>query len=214
MSRAEREGFAAFMLRLRKRRMPIQVVAAFEATPRWSFVGEHLEPLSWSDRMLPIGCGEAIEGVDTQAYVIAALGLEPDHRVLEVGTGSGFTAAVMSRLAARVVTLDRYRTLVDEARARLEQLGTTNVVVRQSDGNQGLPAESPFDRIVIWCAYDSLPKHFLDQLASGGSMIVAIGGEESPQTLERLIKVGSRFEREDLGEVRFQPLVRGVAAKL
>lgn len=214
MSHAEREGFAAFMLRLRGRGMSRQVVAAFEATPRSAFIAEHLEPHAWSDRMLPIDCGEAIEGVDTQAYVIAMLGLEPEHRVLEVGTGSGFTAAVMSRLAARVVTLDHYRTLADHARARLDQFGVTNVVVRQADGAQGLPAESPFERIVVWCAFDSLPKHFLDQLASGGSMIAPIGPEEDRQTLVRLIKVGSRFEREDLGEVRFQPFLRGVAAKL
>lgn len=214
MSQAEREGFAAFMLRLRSRGMPKQVVAAFEATPRSAFIAEHLEPHAWCDRMLPIECGEAIEGVDTQAFVIARLGLEPEHRVLEVGTGTGFTAAVMSRLAARVTTLDRYRTLVEQARMRLDRLGVNNVVVQQADGSQGLPSESPFERIVVWCAFDSLPKLFLDQLASGGSMIAPIGPEEDRQTLVRLIKVGSRFEREDLGEVRFQPFLRGVAAKL
>jgi len=214
VSQAEREGFAAFMLRLRSRAMPNQVVAAFEATPRSAFIGEHLEPHAWSDRMLPIECGEAIEGIDTQAYVIAMLGLEPEHRVLEVGTGTGFTAAVMSRLAARVITLDHYRTLADQARLRLDRFGVTNVVVQQADGSTGLPAESPFERIVVWCAFDSLPKLFLDQLASGGSMIAPIGPEEGRQTLVRLTKVGSRFEREDLGEVRFQPFLRGVASKL
>ncbi len=194
--------------------MPKAVVDAFEATPRAAFLREELEPHAWSDRVLPIECGESIEGVDTQAFVIATLGLEPGHRVLEVGTGTGYTAAVMAQLAARVVTLDRYRTLTDLARARLDNLGVTGAVCQQADGSQGLPAESPFERIVVWCAFDGLPKLFLDQLASGGHMIAAIGPDEGRQALVRLIKVGSRFEREELGEVRFQPFVPGISAKL
>ncbi len=191
-----------------------EVMAAFEATPRFAFLRDELEPHAWSDRILPIECGEAIEGVDTQAFVISRLALEPGHRVLEVGTGTGFTAAVMSRLAARVVTLDRYRTLVDDARARLDTLGIANVVCRQADGSNGLAAESPYDRIVVWCAFDSTPKIFLDQLASGGHLIAAIGPEEGRQSLVQLLKVGSRFEREELGEVRFQPFLPGISAKL
>src|SRR5690606_14735803 len=123
-------------------------------------------------------------------------------RVLEIGTGSGYTAAVMSRLAGRVVTLERYKTLINQARARYEALGIQNVQIRHVDGANGLPGEGPFDRIVVWAAFESLPRAFVDQLAIGGIMIAPIGPAEAPQELARLTKVGSRFEREDIGQVR------------
>src|SRR6185295_3697158 len=134
------------------------LVAAFEATPRRDFLPRPSHAAAWSDRMAPIECGEAIEGVDLQATVIAALELGSGHRVLEVGTGSGFTAAVMGRLAGRVITVERYRTLAEQARERLERLGLANVVVRHADGGNGLPGEGPFDRIIVWAAYDGLPR--------------------------------------------------------
>ncbi|BCG80128.1 protein-L-isoaspartate(D-aspartate) O-methyltransferase [Mesorhizobium sp. 113-3-3] len=209
----DREGFAAFLLRLRGRgTVPKALIAAFEATPRRGFLAAHFHQLAWSDRMLPIECGEAIEGADMQAAVIAALAIESGNRVLEIGTGSGYTAAVMSRLAARIVTIDRYKTLVEQARQRFEALGIGNVIVRQADGSGGLPAEGPFDRIVAWAAFDSLPRFLLDQLSSGGIVIAPIGPEEGEQVLAKLTKVGSRFEREDIGLVRLQPILRSVAA--
>ncbi|BAB48533.1 protein-L-isoaspartate(D-aspartate) O-methyltransferase [Mesorhizobium japonicum] len=209
----DREGFAAFLLRLRGRgTVPKALIAAFEATPRRGFLPAHFHQLAWSDRMLPIECGEAIEGADMQAAVIAALAIEAGNRVLEIGTGSGYTAAVMSRLAARIVTIDRYKTLVEQARQRFEALGIGNVIVRQADGSGGLPAEGPFDRIVAWAAFDSLPRFLLDQLSSGGIVIAPIGPEEGEQVLAKLTKVGSRFEREDIGLVRLQPILRSVAA--
>jgi protein-L-isoaspartate(D-aspartate) O-methyltransferase len=163
--------------------------------------------------MLPIECGEAIEGADLQAAVIAALAIEPGNRVLEIGTGSGFTAAVMARLAGRVVSIDRYKTLVEQARQRFEALGIANVVARQFDGASGLN-EGPFDRIVVWAAFDSPPRFLLDQLSSGGIVIAPIGPEEGEQVLAKLTKVGSRFEREDIGTVRLQPILPGVAARI
>lgn len=209
----DREGFAAFLLRLRGRgTVPKALIAAFEATPRRGFLGAQFHSIAWSDRMLPIECGEAIEGADLQAAVIAALTIEQGNRVLEIGTGSGYTAAVMSRLAARVVTADRYKTLVEQARQRFEALGIGNVIVRQADGSAGLPNEAPFDRIVAWAAFDSLPRFLLDQLSSGGIVIAPIGPEEGEQVLAKLTKVGSRFEREDIGLVRLQPILRSVAA--
>jgi protein-L-isoaspartate(D-aspartate) O-methyltransferase len=209
----DREGFAAFLLRLRGRgTVPKALIAAFEATPRRGFLAPHFHQIAWSDRMLPIECGEAIEGADMQAAVIAALAIEAGNRVLEIGTGSGYTSAVMSRLAARIVTVDRYKTLVEQARQRFEALGIGNVVVRQTDGSGGLPAEGPFDRIVAWAAFDSLPRFLLDQLSSGGIVIAPIGPEEGEQVLAKLTKVGSRFEREDIGMVRLQPILRSVAA--
>ncbi|RUW61418.1 protein-L-isoaspartate(D-aspartate) O-methyltransferase [Mesorhizobium sp. M7A.F.Ca.US.008.03.1.1] len=209
----DREGFAAFLLRLRGRgTVPKALIAAFEATPRRGFLAAQFHSIAWSDRMLPIECGEAIEGADMQAAVIAALAIEQGNRVLEVGTGSGYTSAVMSRLAARVITTDRYKTLAEQARQRFEALGIGNVIVRHADGSGGLPNEGPFDRIVAWAAFDSLPRFLLDQLSSGGIVIAPIGPEEGEQVLAKLTKVGSRFEREDIGLVRLQPILRGVAA--
>ncbi len=208
----QREAFASFLLRLRgKGIVDREVISAFEATPRHAFVPDRWQGAAWSEGMIPIECGEVIEGPDLQALIIASLAIEPGHRVLEIGTGSGFTATVMARLAARVVTLERYKTLTELARQRFEMLGITNAFVRQVDGSLGLPAEGPFDRIVVWAAFDSLPRNFTDQLASNGVMIAPIGPEEAPQTLAKLTKIGSRFEREDVGEVRLQPIMRGVA---
>ncbi len=132
--------------------------------------------------------------------------------MLEVGTGSGFTAAVMARLGGRVVTVDRYKTLAEQAKQRFEALGITNAFARQADGSNGLPGDGPFDRIVVWAAFDSLPRAFVDQLSTGGIMIAPIGPAEDEQVLAKLTKIGSRFEREDIAKVRLQPIVKGLAA--
>ena len=211
----DRESFAAFLLRLRTKGIASkELVAAFEATPRRGFLPHQWQSAAWSDRMVPIECGEAIEGVDLQAAVIAALEIQPGNRVLEVGTGSGYTAAVMARLGGRVMTLDRYKTLVEQARQRFEKLGLGTALVRQADGGNGLPGEGPFDRIVAWTAFDSLPRPFVDQLSSGGIMIAPIGPADGEQIFSKLTKVGSRFERVDIATVRLQPIVKGVAAVL
>ena len=208
------EGLAAFQARQRRRGgVPQRVMEAFEAVPRQDFLPPPFQHAAWSERMLPIDCGEAIEGADLQLQVIAAMGLEPGHRVLEVGTGSGFTAAVMACLAARVLTIDRWKTLADAAQARFEAMNIPNVAVRQADGWHGAPPnEGPFDRIVVWCAFDSLPRAFVDQVATGGAMIAPIGPRDGMQELIRLSKLGSRFEREEIGTVRLQPLLRGLSA--
>lgn len=211
----DRESFAAFLLRVRGQGLNDKtILAAIEATPRRGFVPGQWQAHAWSDRMLPIECGEAIEGLDLQAKVIASLALEPSHRVLEIGTGSGFTAAVMARLAARVLTVERYKTLANQARQRFETLGITNVSVRHGDGSGGVPSEGPFDRIVVWSAFETLPRNFVDQLSSGGILIAPLGMAENEQQLARLTKVGSRFDREDIATVRFQPLIAGVAAAI
>ncbi|MBU0582416.1 MAG: protein-L-isoaspartate(D-aspartate) O-methyltransferase [Alphaproteobacteria bacterium] len=210
-----REGFAAFLLRLRgKGIVGKELIAAFEATPRGDFVPERWQEAAWAEGMVPIECGEAIEGADLQAQVVHALAIEPGHRVLEIGAGSGYTAAVMARLAARVVTVERFKTLTEQARRRFEALGLTNVFVRQADGAGGLAMEGPFDRIIVWAAYESLPRNFVDQLSSGGIMIAPIGPAEGEQVLTKLTKVGSRFEREEIGIVRLQPIASGIAAAI
>ena len=211
----EREGLAAFLMRIRGKGITNKpLVAAIEAIPRTNFVAAQWKSVVWSERMIPIPCGEAIEGLDVQARILHALALEDHHRVLEIGAGTGYTAALLSKLSARVFSVDRYRTLVEQARQRLDALGITNVIVRQADAGKGLAAEGPFDRIVSWAAFDSLPRTFVDQLTSGGMMIAPIGPADGEQAIARLTKVGSRFDREDIGKVRLQPIVAGLAAKI
>ncbi len=208
-----REAFASFLLRLRGKGVVAKdLISAFESTPRHAFVPDRWQGVAWAEGMIPIECGEAIEGPDMQAQIIASLAIEPGHRVLEVGTGSGFTAAVLARLAAKVVTVERYRTLAEQARQRFEALGLVNAFMRHADGSQGLPAEAPFDRIVVWAAFDAMPRSFAEQLASNGVMIAPIGPDEGEQVLTKLTKIGSRFEREDIGTVRLQPIAKNIAA--
>ena len=215
MTESDREGFAAFLLRMRGLGIDRRdLMTAFETTPRRSFVPTQWHAEAWSQGMLPIECGEAIEGVDLQARVLSALDLQPGHKVLEIGTGSGYTAAVMSRMVARVISLDRYRTLIELASQRLEVLELSNVLLRQADGRQGLAAEGPFDRIVVWASYAEHPRHLVEQLSTGGIAVAPIGPAEGEQALAKLSKVGSRFEREDLGRVRLQPLAEGMAAAI
>ncbi|MCT8997126.1 protein-L-isoaspartate(D-aspartate) O-methyltransferase [Chelativorans intermedius] len=210
----EREGFAAFMLRCRARGIGSNALfAAMEATPRSGFVPAEWRKWAWSQRTVPIECGETLEGCDLQATVIEALELKPGLRVWEIGTGSGYTAAVMARLAERVVTIDRYRTLVEQAQLRHEGFGLENIVARQADGLEG-PADGPFDRIVVWAAFEEPPRHFVDYLVSGGIMVAPVGPAEDVQTMTKFVKVGSRFERTVLEPVRLQPLTRGVALAL
>ncbi len=211
----DRERFASFLMRARARGITdARLLDAFEATPRRGFVPAAYADSAYSDRTVPIDCGEVIEGLDMQATVLNALALEDTHRVLEVGTGSGFTAAVMSHLALRVTTAERFRSLCEHAKARFEALRIANITVRHADGRAGLNGEGPFDRIVVWAAFDAMPRAFVDQLATNGAMICAIGPEDGQQVLTRLSKVGSRFERQDLINVRFQPLAGALAAAL
>jgi protein-L-isoaspartate(D-aspartate) O-methyltransferase len=215
VTKADQEGFAAFLLRMRARGInDAALFSAIESVNRRDFVPGPWQHAVWLNRTLPIPCGEAIEGIDLQADILTALNPQAGQRVLEIGTGSGFSTAVLAKLAGRVLSVDRYRTLIAEAGQRLAARGIDNVILRQADGAPGAPAEGPFDRIVVWAAFDGLPRHFVDQLASNGVMVAAIGPGDGVQKLVRLTKIGSRFDREDIGEVRFQPFATGVAATL
>lgn len=212
---ADRAGLAALLARLKGQGVDSpELMEALQQTPRRGFVPSQWQDATWTRGSIPIGCGEMLEGVDLQARVLSALQLEPGHRVLEVGTGSGYTAALLSRLTARVLTVERFRSLADEARKRFAALGITNVTVKHFDASNGSPQESPFDRIVVWAAFESLPRSFADQLATNGVMVAPIGPGDGQQDLAKLTKVGSRFDREDLERVRFQPIAKSIAAAL
>jgi protein-L-isoaspartate(D-aspartate) O-methyltransferase len=163
---------------------------------------------------VPIDCGGFAESADLVARLIVALGIEPGHRVLDLGTGSGFLAAVAARLAERVVTVDRFNTLTHLAQQRFTHLGLGNVVARQADGLKGMNGEGSFDRVIATCAFDAMPRQFVDQLASGGVMLAPMLQESGKARMARLTKIGSRFEREDLFEVPYRAFVPGLAAAL
>ncbi|KPB01499.1 protein-L-isoaspartate(D-aspartate) O-methyltransferase [Ahrensia marina] len=210
----DREGFAAFLLRMRATGLDNRkLISAFEATPRRNFLRSEFHGAAWSKGSIPIDCGETIESVDFQARVINALDIQADSRVLEIGTGSGYTAAVMARLAKRVYTIERYKTLHDAALAQLTAQQLANVVALHGDGSRGV-SDGPFDRIVVWAAFDAIPRQFIEQLVSSGVLICAIGAADEPQELVHMTKVGSRYERQDLGNVRMQMLNPRMPKKL
>jgi len=214
VSTGPRESHAAFILRMRARGVnDIALFSAFETVRREEFLAPEWRRAAWSAGMLPIACGEAMESLDTQALMIGALDLRGGERVLEIGTGSGYTAAVMATLGARVVTLERFRTLSTDAQARFERLGIP-ATVRLADGCKGLHAEGPYDRVIAWAAFDQLPRFLGDQVASNGIVVAPMGPGEGVQSVLKLTKIGSRFDREDIGTARFQALVPGLAAAI
>lgn len=211
----EREGFAALVLRLRAEGISdLDLLTAVEQTPRSQFVPAPLSEEAYSSRTIPIDCGAFMEGADLAVRLLHRLQVKPGHRVLEIGTGSGFTAAVMGRIAERVTTVERYRTLVTSANARMDALGLRNVIIRQADGSNGLPGEGTFDRILVTAAFATLPRFYAEQLTHGGSMIAPLILDDETCLMTRLTKTGSRFEREDLFQAPYLPLIPHVAAAL
>lgn len=211
----EKEGFASLVLRLRSQGIAdLDLLTAVEQTPRSMFVSpEHAES-AYSSRSLPIDCGGFMEGADLAVRLIERLHVKPGQRVLEIGTGSGFTAAVLGRLAERVISIDRFRTLASAAQKRLDQLGLRNVILRQADGSNGLPGEGTFDRIFSTVAFPAVPRFMAEQLTSGGVMLAPIMVAEEQAVMVRLTKTGSRFDREDLFEVPFLPIIPKLAVYL
>lgn len=211
----EKEEFAALVLRLRAEGVSdIDLLTAVEATPRSLFVPPEFAEHAYSSRTLPIECGSFLEGVDLAVRILHHLRIKPGQRVLEVGTGSGFMSAVMARMAERVLTVDRYKTLTSNAQKRMETLGIRNVVIRQADGSAGMQGEGTFDRILVTAAFNSMPRFYADQLVSGGSMIAPLMITETECRLVRLTKTGSRFEREELFEAPYLPIVPRLASLL
>ena len=191
------------------------VLRAMDEVPRERFVDANFMGSAYADQALPIDCGQTISQPYVVAYMTEQLGVQPHHRVLEIGTGSGYQAAVLSRLALEVVSIERYRTLADRARERLKSLGYDNVDVVTGDGFAGVPGGAPYDRIIVTAAAKRLPETLLDQLgANGGIMILPLGAQDGSQHLIKLTKLQTGTRRENLIPVRFVPMLPGQAQEL
>jgi protein-L-isoaspartate(D-aspartate) O-methyltransferase len=205
-----------FQLALRRRGISDQaVLRAMEEVPRENFVAAGFTDSAYADQALPIDCGQTISQPFVVAYMTEQLEVGPQHRILEIGTGSGYQAAVLSRLAREVVTIERYRTLADSAHERLQMLGYTNVTVRLGDGMAGAPDLAPFDRIMVTAAAEDVPDALVAQLTAGGKMVLPVGPRHDAQYLVKLNKrADGELTREDLIAVRFVPLLPGQAREL
>jgi protein-L-isoaspartate(D-aspartate) O-methyltransferase len=186
------------------------VLAAIERIPREAFVPEAFHDQSYEDKTLPIGQGLIISQPQIVALMTQALDVTTRHKVLEVGTGSGYQTAVLSRLARRVYTIERHWQLLKEAEQRFAGLRIHNVTAIAGDGMKGWPAQAPFDRIIVTAAAAELPQTLLGQLAVGGIMVLPIGAERSDQELIRLRNTEQGVETEKLCDVRFVPLLPGL----
>jgi protein-L-isoaspartate(D-aspartate) O-methyltransferase len=208
-------GRMQFLLDLRRRGIADRaVLRALDEVPREHFVDARFASGAYADQALPIACGQTISQPYVVAYMTEQLGVRPEHRVLEIGTGSGYQAAVLSRLAREVVSVERYRTLADTARARLAALGYGNVEVIVGDGFAGVPERAPFDRIIVTAAAEAIPEALVAQLAEGGVLLLPLGPHGGTQQLVRLTKSAGGLEREELIAVRFVPLLAGQAREL
>jgi protein-L-isoaspartate(D-aspartate) O-methyltransferase len=204
-----------FQLLLRRRGIGEQaVLRAMDEVPREHFVSVELADSAYADQALPIACGQTISQPYVVAFMTEHLDVEPQHHVLEVGTGTGYQAAVLSRLARDVVSIERYRTLADAARERLKTLGYGNVTILAGDGLGGAPAEAPFDRIMVTAAAEEVPETLVDQLAEGGKIVLPLGPRNGTQNIVKLTKTAGGLARQSLIAVRFVPLLPGPAREL
>jgi protein-L-isoaspartate(D-aspartate) O-methyltransferase len=183
-----------------------RVIAAFLGVARERFVAAELRHRAYEDGPLPIEEGQTISQPYVVAWMAESLELSPTARALEVGTGSGYGAAILAELAAEVVTIERLAPLAESARARLAELGYEHVLVVQGDGTLGYPARHPYDAIAVTAAGPTVPEALLAQLAPGGRLVMPVGSLFA-QRLLRVRRVGARFVTEDLGGVVFVPLL-------
>lgn len=187
-----------------------RVLEAMRAVPREVFVAKHLARSAYDDRALPIDADQTI----SQPYIVAmmaeAAALGPGDRVLEVGTGSGYAAAIFGLIAGHVFTIERHMVLADQARKRLDTLGYQNVEIRTGDGTRGWPEAAPFDAILVAASGPAVPEAWKQQLAAGGRLVMPRGGTTRVQRMIRFTRTGDGvFVEEDLGRVMFVPLVGG-----
>jgi protein-L-isoaspartate(D-aspartate) O-methyltransferase len=187
-----------------------RVLSAIERVPRDVFVSPAFIDQAYENTALPIDQGQTISQPYVVAFMAEALELEERSKVLEVGTGSGYQAAVLSKLCRRVFSVERYRSLLRQAGANYKALGIHNVVTRYGDGTKGWPEQAPFDRIIVAAAGAEVPQALKDQLATGGIIVIPLGRTTWEQKVVRLRREGDEFTTEDMLPVRFVPLVEGV----
>ena len=204
-----------FQLNLRRRGISDQrVLRAMESVPRDAFVDEADRADAWRDTALGIACGQTISQPFVVAYMTERLELRDDHRVLEIGTGSGYQAAILSRLCREVVTIERFRALADRARVRLEKLHCDNIEVMLGDGFD-VPADlGSFDRIMVTAAMEQIPEALTARLEPDGLLIAPVGPQNGPQTLISVRQTESGPVRKELLDVRFVPALPGIAREL
>lgn len=183
-----------------------QVIEAIKATPRHRFVPEKLQAYAYEDRPLPIGHSQTISQPSLVAYMTQELKPKPKDRVLEIGTGSGYQAAVLSPLVAEVYSIEIVEQLAERAAKTLAELGYKNIHTRTGNGWLGWPEAAPFDAIIVTCAPDAIPPALVEQLREGGRMLIPVGPENRVQELHLLEKRGGRVEKRSILAVRFVPM--------
>ena len=209
MDEAERKMRFLYALRSRGVTDP-RILQAMEAIDRGAFVRGLFAERAYEDMPLPIACGQTISQPSVVALMTEALEVGPRDKVLEIGTGSGYQAAVLAKLTRRVYTIERHRRLVLEARALFLALDLANITVVHADGCFGLPDQAPFDRILVTAAAEDPPGPLLGQLRVGGVMVLPVGQSDTVQRLIRVRRLEQGFDYEELRPVRFVPLVEGL----
>jgi protein-L-isoaspartate(D-aspartate) O-methyltransferase len=187
-----------------------RVLSAMEEVDRSPFITGLFSECAYEDTPLPIACGQTISQPSVVALMTEALEVTPRDKVLEIGTGSGYQAAILSKLARRVYTIDRHRRLVREARDVFDALNLTNITAITGDGSHGLPEQAPFDRIIVTAAAEDPPSPLLAQLREGGIMVLPVGQSDAVQRLIRVRKTADGLDYDEMRPVRFVPLVEGL----
>jgi protein-L-isoaspartate(D-aspartate) O-methyltransferase len=206
------EQRAALLLALRQQGIRnSRVLEAIEKVPRELFVNEVFRSRAWDDTALPIACGQTISQPYVVAFMTDRLDIDKRHKVLEIGTGSGYQAAVLAQLCRRVYTIERYRTLASEACARFKKLKIGNITQMVGDGSKGWPAQAPFERIIVTAAAKEPPPALLEQLAVGGMMVIPLEETPARQNLVKITRTETGYDRDLLLPVRFVPLIEGAA---
>ena len=214
-SRDENVDRMEFLLSLRRRGISdAAVLRAIDAVPREKFVLPEFFDAAYADQAMPIACGQTISQPYVVAYMTEQLEVKREHRVLEVGTGSGYQAAILAQLAGEVITVERYRTLAETARKALAECGCDNVTVMAGDGLEGVPEHAPYDRIIVTAAAESIPQKLVDELAEDGVMVLPLGEHDGPQRIVKLTRGKDGVTQQDLIWVRFVPLLPGQAREL
>ena len=215
VNRDNKEALGAFLLRLRSQGITNHhVLSAFEKIPRRNFVPIiHIDE-AYARGQMPIECGQTMAPADHVAKILNHLELEPSHRVLELGTGTGYQTALLSTLGSKITSIERFRTLHEKAGTRLENLGIENVILRLGDATNPSQEWGMFDRIIANCSFSEPPKEFLDTLVSGGILIAPVGPPDGVQKIGKYLKTGSRFEISELMEIRTQPFLSGISTTI